>query len=190
MPRRALRRQNLPPTATNLLRKFVTAHRLACADISAALDNGDAALAERLAHSLKGVAATLGAEQIKTDAGLLEAVLRSRASPLEIEQSLAKLATTLGALIVTLESVLPVEPTAAGSVVATRQQVHAACRELAALVADGRFEAAAALERHQRVLKAGLAERYAGIATAIETFDFELAGRRLQEALAALESER
>ncbi len=174
----------------SILRKFIAAHRLACADISAALDNGDAALAERLAHSLKGVAATLGAEQIKTDAGLLEAVLRSRAPPLEIEQSLAKLATTLGTLIVALERVLPVEPTAAGSVAGTRQQVHAACRELAALVADGRFEAAAALERHQRVLQAGLAGRYAGIAAAIETFDFELAGRRLQEAIAALESER
>ncbi len=60
-----------------LLRKFAEQQSGASAAIDAALAKGDAATAERTAHSLKGVAATLGANALSEAASRAEAAIKS-----------------------------------------------------------------------------------------------------------------
>jgi two-component system, sensor histidine kinase and response regulator len=55
-----------------LLRQFVEQQGPAPAQITKALAQGDTSLAERLAHTVKGVAGSLGAAQVQHAAGLLE----------------------------------------------------------------------------------------------------------------------
>src|SRR6185295_6329123 len=61
-----------------LLRQFVEQQGRAVEQIAEALARGDVALAERIAHSLKGVAANLGATQVPSAAGALEKLIRDR----------------------------------------------------------------------------------------------------------------
>jgi len=62
-----------------LLRQFADQQGPAVEQISAALSFGDTALAERLAHTLKGVAGNIGAKPIQLAAGSLEKLIREKA---------------------------------------------------------------------------------------------------------------
>ena len=57
------------------LAKIATNQASAAEDIRAALDSGDAEATQRLAHTLKGLAGTIGAEQLQTAAHDVEAAL-------------------------------------------------------------------------------------------------------------------
>jgi two-component system sensor histidine kinase/response regulator len=168
----------------SVLRKFVAGHRGAAAQIAEALANGDLESAERLAHSLKGVAATLGADALKVDAAVIEGALRDGAQGADVDPDLTRLASTLGSLVSQLERRLPAESGATSAPPATvdRRELDAVCSALAQLLADGRFEAGALLERHRALLEAGLGNRFAPLASAMQSFDYELASRRLHDA--------
>jgi len=67
-----------------LLRDFVEQHRDTTGRIEEGMANGDLSLAERLAHSLKGVAGNLGATEVQKSAGTLESALSSRVPDTEL----------------------------------------------------------------------------------------------------------
>jgi HPt (histidine-containing phosphotransfer) domain-containing protein len=90
-----------------LLRQFITQQGPAVAEIRAALSQDDAALAERVAHTLKGVAANLGAKQLQTAAGLLEECIRHRANATETEPALQQVSVVLDSLLAGLQGFLP-----------------------------------------------------------------------------------
>ena len=87
-----------------LLRQFVEQQGPAVGQVSAALTDGDAALAERLAHTLKGVAGNIGAKLVQTAAGALEKLLRDRAEPAAIENSKQQVAAVLDPLVAQLRA--------------------------------------------------------------------------------------
>jgi HPt (histidine-containing phosphotransfer) domain-containing protein len=60
----------------DLLMQFAAKHGDAGQQISAALESGDLKLAERMAHTVKGIAGNIGAMQIFSAAGRLEKALR------------------------------------------------------------------------------------------------------------------
>jgi signal transduction histidine kinase/DNA-binding response OmpR family regulator/HPt (histidine-containing phosphotransfer) domain-containing protein len=64
------------PFYLDMLRKFAAGQKGAVAEIRAALLAGDAATAERHAHTLKGIAGNVGAGGIQQAAGLVEAAIR------------------------------------------------------------------------------------------------------------------
>ncbi|MDB5850199.1 MAG: hypothetical protein JWP29_3951, partial [Rhodoferax sp.] len=72
-----------------LLRKFISGQRQCAADIETALAGHDRATAERLAHTLKGVAGNIGAPGVQALAGTLEALLRAKADRPRIAAALA-----------------------------------------------------------------------------------------------------
>ena len=61
-----------------LLRHFVESHTADTARLAGCLTDGDLAAARQLAHTLKGTAATLGADRLAEQAGALETLLRAR----------------------------------------------------------------------------------------------------------------
>ncbi len=106
------------PFLLSMLSRFVDSNRHAVADIVQLLATGDRAGAERRAHTLKGVAATLGATRVELAASELEAALRADPESTQTSQRL----TTLGAVLVTLCAALDRELPGAIAAAATVTQ--------------------------------------------------------------------
>jgi CheY-like chemotaxis protein len=145
-----------------LLRQFVDQQGPSVAEIAEALAQGDPALAERGAHTLKGVAANLGAKQVQSAASVLEEIIRHRGSPAETESALQQVAKVLDPLLEQMRHSLPAREThktpAVSQPPADPAQTRAAAEELAQLLAD--FDSAAVdfIEANQ----AGLSPLFTG----------------------------
>jgi two-component system sensor histidine kinase/response regulator len=123
-----------------LLRQFSEQQGPTVAQITAALTNGDVALAERLAHTLKGVAGNIGAKAVQAAAGALEKLIRERAGAGELDSAKQKVSAALDPLLAALATALsPVAPPAAAPVNATAAspaQSREAAAELSRLLAE------------------------------------------------------
>ena len=91
----------------SLLRKFPTNQGSAVREIRAALAAGDWTTAERVAHTLKGVAGTIGASTLHTLAEEADRLLKGHATQASIEAALQPLEETLAALCATLARLPP-----------------------------------------------------------------------------------
>jgi two-component system sensor histidine kinase/response regulator len=89
-----------------LLRQFVEQQGQAVEQIGNALVSGDSALAERLAHTLKGVAGNIGASPVQSVAGVLEKLIRNHAGAHELAEAREQVAADLGPLIAALRNAL------------------------------------------------------------------------------------
>ena len=90
-----------------LLQRFVEEHADAPAKIAAAQGRGDAESAERIAHTLKGVAAQIGAQALQESAASLEAALRNGAPPPQQQALREQTALLLEPLVRDLRARLP-----------------------------------------------------------------------------------
>jgi HPt (histidine-containing phosphotransfer) domain-containing protein len=88
----------------SLLRKFAIRQAEAVTAIRTALAVGDAATAAREAHSLKGVAATLGALSLSEAASNAETALKAGVG---VEHALGSLSNSLTAVVEAIHSSLP-----------------------------------------------------------------------------------
>jgi two-component system sensor histidine kinase/response regulator len=70
-----------------ILRQFAEEHGATADQVANALAKGDRSLAERLAHTLKGVAGNIGAAGVQSSAAALERAIRERSSADEIERA-------------------------------------------------------------------------------------------------------
>jgi len=95
------------PLYVAMLRRFVAGQKSVPQEIRAALQQQDWVTAERLAHTTRGVAGTIGATQIPACAAALELALKERMSEPEIEQRLGDLQAPLARLVAALELQLP-----------------------------------------------------------------------------------
>jgi two-component system sensor histidine kinase/response regulator len=93
-----------PERYENLLRRFAERHANTSAEIRAALDVDDIVLAQRLAHTLKGVAATMGADAVSAAAQRIEERLKSGE---DVGQGISDLAACLAPVIAAIRSVMP-----------------------------------------------------------------------------------
>jgi Signal transduction histidine kinase len=100
----------------SLLRRFADSQMGAAGQIRAALKTQDSATAQRIAHSLKGAAANLGANALATAAGSAEVAIKTQS---EVEPALGELERTLFAAVAAMQRTLPpaekVEPTLSGN---------------------------------------------------------------------------
>jgi CheY-like chemotaxis protein len=96
-----------------LLREFVEQQASVPQEIGAALDRNDSATAGRLAHTLKGLAGTLGAARVQSAAGELEHAIRVAATRAETEIIRETLSLSLHHLIEPLAAALGPKPAAA-----------------------------------------------------------------------------
>ncbi|MBL8445283.1 MAG: response regulator [Zoogloeaceae bacterium] len=79
------------PLYLSLLRKFAPSQRDTVGKVREALDAGDLVTAERLAHTLKGVAGTIGAGVLQGLAADVDRLLKAGGDPAAIDASLAML---------------------------------------------------------------------------------------------------
>jgi two-component system sensor histidine kinase/response regulator len=89
-----------------LLRQFFNTEADTARRIASALADNDRTLAERLAHSVKGVAGNIGAPAVQSAAARLEKAIAGSAQAAEIEVLRASLEASLGHLIQGLATAL------------------------------------------------------------------------------------
>ena len=91
-----------------LFRKFVWGDSAAtAATITAHLDRGELAEAQRAAHTLKGSAGMLGAVELQARAAALESALKQQATADEVRAANARLAEELARLVEAVRAILP-----------------------------------------------------------------------------------
>jgi CheY-like chemotaxis protein len=164
-----------------LLAKFCASQSDAAEAIRAALARGDRESAERVAHTVKGVAGTIGAQGVAELAGTLEARLRAPDAP-AVDTPLQALDEALHALITGLATVLPAN-TAADA--ATRNmEAHAVLQTLTELLADSDPEARELVQAEEDALRQGLGDAYEAVRKAVLDYDFDGAVEMLQARLA------
>jgi PAS domain S-box-containing protein len=163
-----------------LLLKFRDKQADAAANIASALNAGDYSTAERLAHTLKGISASLGAERLRELAATLEAAIGNNEA--ELGETVEALSKGLARVIEVLRAVkAPKSQTAAASpAVPDRQALEDLLSRLQPLLEDGDADAAELMEQLQAtVAGTSLQAAVDELASAIDDFDFDLALERL-----------
>ncbi len=174
-----------------LLRQFLASQADAAEKIRESFDLGERAVAERLAHTVKGVAGNLAAGPVQSAAGAVEKAIRDGVEPARVEALRTRLADALARLGSALRPVLeemapspeavsppsvapPADPAVLGPLVERWSRLLAECD---AGAVDG-------LEREGDLLHAlfGDAKAFAGFASQVRSYDFESALEALRRA--------
>jgi two-component system, sensor histidine kinase and response regulator len=148
-------------------------------DIRTALADGRRDEAERGAHTLKGVAGTVGAGQLQREAGEVEAALRRGATAEEVVPLLDPAERTLDHLTTALLGALPAESPAAPPSSVDSAALAAAVAALEELLSSDAAEAIDAFETAKPILAAAFGDRSEQIGKLVR-------GYRFEDALAAL----
>jgi two-component system sensor histidine kinase/response regulator len=170
----------------NLLRQFVEGQADAAERIGESLRRGERPEAERLAHTVKGVAGNLSAGPVQTIAGALEKAIRDGADAASVEPMRAQLADAVGRLSSALRPWLAdgagPTPAAAPTPTVDRAKLAEVVKRWSRLLAECDAGTSDGLEREGDVLRAlfggdpGFA-RFARLVTAYE-FDDALVALR------------
>jgi CheY-like chemotaxis protein len=167
----------------SMLGKFIKSQEHAVEQIQQALREADSATAERLAHTLKGLAASMGAQPLRTLAAELERALHDGAGPQWLERLIPPAQVQLDALMAALRAT-PGLVTQAGSAgpteltAARREEVREVIATLQQMLEQDDSEAQALWEQHAPGLHATLPQAGA-LEQAISGYDFEEALRLL-----------
>ena len=170
--RRVMGRQ---PLYLVLLRKFAGSQAQAVRDIRTALDAGDIGSAERIAHTLKGVAGSIGATELERDASALETAIHAKATRDMIDAALLPTSLRLDTLIASLNEKLPTAAVQDLSQDDQADQVVMVCAQLARLLAEQDFEAEEVFEQNRDVLETALGADFAPLKLAMDTLKFDQA---------------
>jgi two-component system, sensor histidine kinase and response regulator len=178
--RRAMGKADLYHT---LLRKFAVGQGAFASDVAKALAEGDAATAERLAHTLKGVAGTIGATRVQQQAQALEAAITQPGGASPIDTKLADVAHTLHALVESIHANLrDAVPATASDVKIDAANLQTICQALASLLSEQDASAGAMLDTYAASLRAAFQNDYTTIETSVRNFDFDAALQALETA--------
>ena len=174
-----------PSLYLSILRMFVDGHRNDTAEIRRCIAGSDWAGAMRRAHTVKGLAGTIGARELQDRARELEARLNDPGARADADTTIDAFATVLDAVVGAIDAALPAaarEPAAAPASSVDRQQLASVCRELHGLLAADDLRARDGLQRHRDLLRAACGGQFGAIEAAVERFDFAAARAALTSA--------
>ena len=164
-----------------MLRRFVADQATVHRQIAAALQNNDTTTAERLAHTLNGLAGNIAAGALQQAAAALEAALRNNTPAADL---LATLEHTLSAQVKAIAAALPqpasLVPQAASAVdLALRDAV---LRQLTDLLQGSDAKAGGVLTEHAVLLAHALPGHVQQLQEAVDQYDFDQALAILSDA--------
>ncbi|HSD37490.1 MAG TPA: PAS domain S-box protein [Rhodocyclaceae bacterium] len=168
-----------------LLQHFVEREAGAAGSIASDLAMGDCETARRTAHTLKGVAATIGAEPLAAEAACVESAIAAGQDIGMLADLVTALGTQLALLMSGLEAVLPAPDTEAPDTDTPERDAPAAVltairRELATLLCGGDARALTVFARHRAALLRCHGDALQPLAGAMSACDFEAAQRELE----------
>jgi two-component system sensor histidine kinase/response regulator len=160
----------------NMLQKFVTGQADTPERLASALGAGDWVEAERVAHTLKGVAAQIGAKELHWLAERLEHAIHKREPETRLAELQSTIADPLKGLIKAITTRLPLStPTSQATPLVDPEQVTQLIDQLLELLDHDDFASEKLLDENETVLKAALGDRFPRIAEAIHRYDFATA---------------
>ena len=182
-----------PALYADMLTRFVQAQSSVVSQIDAAIAGGDRTLAERLAHTLRSVAANIGAQEASEHAHALEQALRN---PL-VDRSSPHLIPLLGALAASMEPLVaglqawvrqseqaqisPVPVAPGPTPAAALASPEDALAQLRQLLERDDPAATEFLQHNATMLQAVLGESFAVVQAQVRNFDFVLALEQMPE---------
>jgi PAS domain S-box-containing protein len=179
--RQAMGREALYHT---LLQQFVAGQAAVPAQLAEALRTTDWTGAERMAHTLKGVAAQIGAGDLCSLADQLEQGIRNRVPSAQLNTLQGEIERVLTTLIAAITSRLPQQtPHRQAATPVDPAQLRDTCTRLAALMRADDFACVQLFNEHARLLQTALGDRFTRIAEALDNYDFSVALDELKQAL-------
>ncbi|MDD2775404.1 MAG: response regulator [Gallionella sp.] len=166
----------------SMLRKFIAGETDFTATIEAALAQGDLNTAERIAHTLKGVAGNIGATPLQQSAAVLETRLREKQARPLLDDALHETSGILQNLLIALIAVLPAEAVSLQTTVVDTAQLQAVCSKLHDLIQDNDPDAAELFAENRAMLQGAFPDVVGEIETALNDFEFDAAWAVLQKA--------
>jgi len=159
-----------------LLHRFVAAHVADMTRLADHLAAGDPVAAQRLAHTLKGTGATLGAVRLSQAAARLEAMLKANPAAALPDAALGAAMDAVGREIMSLAAALPAPdiPPTPDTVPPDPAALRRVLDQLEALLAIGDVAAGEVARDAAPLLRAGFPAAQELLAR-IDTFDFEAA---------------
>jgi two-component system sensor histidine kinase/response regulator len=188
-----------PALYADMLTRFVRAQASVVAQIDAAIAAQDRALAERLAHTLRSVAANIGAQEVSDHAHALEQALRTPPSPAPDAPSTVLL---LGALAASMEplvaglaawvqqsesesalasSLAAATPTPAQGAAPDPLATQEVLAQLRALLLRDDAAAPDFLQHNATMLQSALGDAFVPVQARVRNFDFEQALEHIPE---------
>jgi two-component system, sensor histidine kinase and response regulator len=160
----------------DMLRGFVLGQHNAATRIGQALAMGDTTTAQRVAHTLKGIAGNIGADELALRAGAVEHTIGSTADLQAQHTALSQMEHTLQTLVarlhVELAELVQPEPIAP---MPEQERVTQVMEQLIKRLEDDDPSAADLLTQHAPILTHTLGGDYDAMAAAIERYDFRAA---------------
>jgi len=170
------------PLYQQLLARFASDQAATPARLAGAIAAADWVQAERLAHTLKGVAAQIGALELRERAERLEQALRERAPQDRLELLQAGIAQALPPLVEAIRQRLPQQVANVTAVLKDPQQWRRLRAQLVSLLEQADTDSLALFEANRSLLQAALGPHYEPLAKALENFDFEQALLAIRQA--------
>ncbi len=158
----------------SMLRKFVAGQSGVLLQIRQALQSEQHVDAERLAHTLKGASANIGADRLQHLAEKLESAIREHYPRNEIESQIELLDQPLNFMISQIEQQLPTSLVVADIKVDT-QLLAEVCLKLQHLLSDNDAAASDVFDANASLLLAAYPQHYQQIGDDIRAFDFDAA---------------
>ncbi|MCX7278273.1 MAG: response regulator [Burkholderiales bacterium] len=164
----------------SMLGKFIDGQHDCCTRIRLALQQNDPAIAERLAHTLRGAAGTIGAMGLQQAAAQVELAIRDQRSPTEVETLLQLLQQPLDILVQATQSILGKTPAPAR---ATDPIPADVMQRFVLQLQDNDPDARDVFQRYREPFRVLLGPRHADMEAALRDYDFELALAELAQAM-------
>jgi two-component system sensor histidine kinase/response regulator len=143
-----------------LLRQFVEQQGPALEQLAAALAQSETSVAERLAHTLKGVSGSIGAKAVQAAAATLETLIREGAAAAEIETARQRAILVLDPLVAALRTGLPAPAAELAAPAASEPvdpvKVRVAAEQLMNLLSESDAECGDFVEANRALLQAAL----------------------------------
>ncbi|WP_320055574.1 response regulator [Desulfuromonas thiophila] len=168
-----------PALYRKLVQRFGIAHDGDVQALHQALTQGDHEKAQRLAHTVKSSAATLGANALQQAAATLENALRQQTPPPEFELLRQRFDHELGQLLQQLAA-LPAAPATSAPATGAQGDPQQLCSRLLALVQASDFAALTLFQQQRERLQACLGPASGPLEQALLNYDFPAAVALLQ----------
>jgi len=155
-----------------MLGQFVATHGGDLATLGECVDAGDRGGAQRIAHSLKGAASTLGITDIAEIATRLDACLKQELAFERQGETIRAMCAELGPAWRALLAVLPAPADAMAATEVDPAALRDALDGFEQMLERNEMAALAQFERHARMLQAALGSLYPELERQVKRFDF------------------
>ena len=170
------------PAYRSLLERFVVSQQEAITQLRAALGSDDMEGAERVAHTLKGVAGNIGATTLQKAAEDVEGQIRAGETGTALEASIALAEEHLSTLVAALAGWFDAHPVVPLTAVSEHRQVEPLVARLSQLLAEDNAEAARVFADNIELFQIAFPAIFKSLERVIRNFDFETALEMLRGA--------